>query len=123
MPYFVICEVLGPFVELGGYIATAAGLCLNWISAGGALLFLAVSILFGLLMSVSSVLLEEKTICKYPDPRDLLRLLLAAVLENLGYRQITLLWRVQAILQVLLKRKRSWGEMERRGFQSETETV
>jgi cellulose synthase/poly-beta-1,6-N-acetylglucosamine synthase-like glycosyltransferase len=123
MPYFVICEVLGPFVELSGYIATAAGLCLNWISAGGALLFLAVSILFGLLMSVSSVLLEEKTICKYPDPRDLLRLLLAAVLENLGYRQITLLWRVQAILQVLLKRKRSWGEMERRGFQSETETV
>ena len=83
MPYFVICEVLGPFVELSGYAATVLGLCLGWISGGSALLFFAVSILFGLLMSVSSVLLEEMTSCKYPGPRDLLQLLLAAGMENL----------------------------------------
>jgi cellulose synthase/poly-beta-1,6-N-acetylglucosamine synthase-like glycosyltransferase len=123
LPYFVICEVVGPFVELSGYLATATGLCLGWVSHGGALLFFAVSILFGLLMSVSSVLLEEMTICKYPDPLDLMRLLLAAVMENLGYRQVTLLWRAQGILQVVLKKKRSWGEMERRGFQNRTEAV
>jgi hypothetical protein len=81
------------------------------------LLFFAVSILFGLLMSICAVLLEEMTICKYPNPRDLLRLLSAATLENLGYRQINLLWRVQAILQVLFRTQRSWGDMERRGFQ------
>lgn len=123
LPYFILCEVLGPFVELTGYLATFTGLLFAWLSGGGALLFFAVSILFGLLMSVSSVLLEENTICKYPDPRDLLRLLLAAILENLGYRQLNLLWRVEAILQVLLKKKRSWGQMERRGFQQETEPV
>jgi cellulose synthase/poly-beta-1,6-N-acetylglucosamine synthase-like glycosyltransferase len=117
LPYFVICEVVGPFVELGGYLATITGLCLGRLSAGSVLLFFAVSILFGLLMSISSVLLEEMTICKYPNPRDLLRLLCAAALENLGYRQINLLWRVQAILQVLLRTQRSWGDMERRGFQ------
>jgi cellulose synthase/poly-beta-1,6-N-acetylglucosamine synthase-like glycosyltransferase len=119
MPYFAACEILGPFVELSGYVATVTGLCLGWVSAGSALLFFAVSVLFGLLMSVSSIILEEMTICRYPDPRDLLRLLLAAALENLGYRQITLLWRVQAILQVLLKKKHSWGEMERHGFKTE----
>jgi hypothetical protein len=121
LPYFVLCEVIGPFVELSGYLATATGLGLRWISADGALLFFAVSILFGLLLSTGSVLLEEMTICKYPDPGDLLRLLAAAAMENLGYRQLTLLWRVQAISQVLLKRKGSWGEMERRGFQPEAE--
>jgi cellulose synthase/poly-beta-1,6-N-acetylglucosamine synthase-like glycosyltransferase len=123
IPYFILCEIIGPFVELTGYLATVAGLLLGWVSGGGALLFFAVSILFGLLMSVSSVLLEENTICKYPDPQDLLRLLGAAILENLGYRQINLIWRVEAIMQVLLKKKRSWGQMDRRGFQQEAEPV
>jgi cellulose synthase/poly-beta-1,6-N-acetylglucosamine synthase-like glycosyltransferase len=121
LPYFVLCEVLGPFVELAGYLATAVGLCTGSLSSSAALLFFAVSILFGLVMSVCSVLLEGLTICQYPEPGDLLRLLGAAALENLGYRQRTLLWRVQAILQVLLKRKGTWGVMERRGFQRQTE--
>jgi cellulose synthase/poly-beta-1,6-N-acetylglucosamine synthase-like glycosyltransferase len=117
MPYFVICEILGPFVELAGYLTSAAGLCLGRLSAASALLFFVVAILFGLVMSVGSVLLEELSLRKYQHPRDILRLLLAALFENFGYRQITLLWRVQAILQVFLRTKRSWGDMERRGFQ------
>ncbi|MGA8028227.1 MAG: glycosyltransferase [Bryobacteraceae bacterium] len=117
MPYFVACEVFGPFVELAGYLVTSIGLLSGWLPVSNALLFFAVSVLFGLLLSAGSVLLEELTICKYPDPWDVLRLLSAGVLENLGYRQATLLWRVQAIIQVLRKKKRSWGEMERRGFQ------
>jgi cellulose synthase/poly-beta-1,6-N-acetylglucosamine synthase-like glycosyltransferase len=117
LPYFVLCEVIGPLVELVGYLATAAGLLLGLLSVSSALLFFAVSVLFGLLLSVGSVLLEESTISRYPNPADLVRLLLAGFIENVGYRQITLLWRVQAILQVLSKRKRTWGEMERRGFQ------
>jgi len=117
MPYFVVCEVFGPFVELAGYLATAAGLLSGLLSIPIALLFFAVSVLFGLVLSVSSVLLEELTICKYPNPRDVLRLLFAGLIENFGFRQVMLLWRVQAIFQVLRKKDRSWGEMERRGFQ------
>jgi cellulose synthase/poly-beta-1,6-N-acetylglucosamine synthase-like glycosyltransferase len=117
LPYFVLCEVVGPLVEIVGYLATVAGLLLGLLALSSALLFFAVSVLFGLLLSVGSVLLEESTISKYPNPRDLVRLLLAGLIENLGYRQVTLLWRVQAIAQVVMKKKRSWGEMERRGFQ------
>ena len=117
MPYFVVCKVFGPFVELAGYLATAAGLLSGLLSIPIALLFFAVSVLFGLVLSVSSVLLEELTICKYPNPRDVLRLLFAGLIENFGFRQVMLLWRVQAIFQVLRKKDRSWGEMERRGFQ------
>jgi cellulose synthase/poly-beta-1,6-N-acetylglucosamine synthase-like glycosyltransferase len=117
MPYFVICEIFGPFIELAGYLVTAIGLLLGVLSRANALLFFAVSILFGLLLSVGSVLLEESTLCKYPNIRDLLRLLGTALLENLGYRQTTLLWRLQAIVQCLRKKKGVWGEMERRGFQ------
>jgi ABC-type transport system involved in cytochrome bd biosynthesis fused ATPase/permease subunit len=116
MPYFVVCEVMGPFLELAGYVLTTVGLSLGCLSTAPALLFFAVSITFGLLLSVGSVLLEESTNCKYPKVRDLLRLVGAALLENLGYRQTMLLWRLQAVVQCLRNDKRVWGEMERRGF-------
>lgn len=117
LPYFVLCEVVGPLAELAGYVVTFGGLACGFLTPSSALLFFAVAVLFGFLLSVSSVLLEEATISRYPQPGDLARLLAAGLIENLGYRQLTLLWRVQAIVQVLLKRQRGWGEMERRGFQ------
>ena len=116
LPYFLACEIFGPVIEVCGYLVTIVGLGLGLISPATTLLFFAVSVLFGLLLSVGSVLLEECTICKYPNVRDLLALLAAALLENLGFRQATLLWRLQAILQVIRKKQRVWGEMERRGF-------
>jgi cellulose synthase/poly-beta-1,6-N-acetylglucosamine synthase-like glycosyltransferase len=117
IPYFVICEIIGPFIEVSGYAITVLGWWFGYLSTAGVLLFFCVSVLFGLVMSVGSLLLEEMTIRKYSDPRDLLRLACSAVLENLGYRQITLFWRVQAIFQALRRKRACWGEMERRGFQ------
>ena len=38
-----------------------------------------------------------------------------AWIENLGYRQLSDVWRGLAFWD-LLRRKRSWGEMTRRGF-------
>lgn len=120
MPYFVACEVVGPLIELAGYLITAIGLLLGLLPPASALLFFAASVLFGLLLSVGSVLLEQSTISKYPNVWDLLKLLRVALVENLGYRQTTLFWRVQAIVQSITRKKRIWGEMERRGFQRAT---
>ena len=39
-------------------------------------------------------------------------------IENLGYRQLTDLWRGVAFWDLLRGKKRSWGEMQRRGFQT-----
>jgi hypothetical protein len=38
-----------------------------------------------------------------------------ALLENLGYRQLTVLWRLQGLVKYL-RGRREWGAMERRGF-------
>ena len=43
----------------------------------------------------------------------LLRLFLAAVLENFGYRQLTSLWRFQSLLRWALGARQHWGEMTR----------
>jgi len=44
-------------------------------------------------------------------------MLFYAAVENLDYRQLTDVWRGQAFRD-LARRRRSWGEMTRRGFQT-----
>ena len=79
------------------------------------MLFFCVSILFGILLSMSAVVLEELTARKYPSPADLVRLFLAAILENLGFRQLLTIWRTRGLIDGL-RGKEGWGAMERRGF-------
>ena len=38
-----------------------------------------------------------------------------AVIENLGYRQLTLVWRIRGVVSYM-RGKKSWGKMNRKGF-------
>lgn len=116
-PYFLLFEMLGPAVELLGYVMTVAGVATGLIQPGVAALFLAVSILFGILLSMSSVLLEEFTTRRYPSGADLARLFWASILENFGFRQLLTVWRAQGLIDGL-RGKKGWGAMQRKGFQS-----
>jgi hypothetical protein len=42
--------------------------------------------------------------------------LAAALVENVGYRQLTAVWRLQGIWAVLTRRAPVWGTMTRQGF-------
>jgi cellulose synthase/poly-beta-1,6-N-acetylglucosamine synthase-like glycosyltransferase len=115
MPYFLLFEMLGPAVELLGYAMTIGGWSFGLIDGELALLFLAVSILFGILLSTSSIVLEELTQRRYPAASDVLLLFAAAVVENFGFRQLLTVWRAKGLIDGL-RRKQGWGVMERRGF-------
>jgi hypothetical protein len=80
-----------------------------------ALTFFVVSILFGILMSVSALVLEEMTLRRYPSVRDVMTLFWTAIIENLGFRQLTTIWRVKGLIDGI-KGKQGWGVMERKGF-------
>jgi hypothetical protein len=114
-PYFVLFETVGPVVEAVGYIVTLTGLLLRLISIQMALVFLIVSVLFGILLSVSAVMLEDLTARRYPSTRDIVRLFWAALVENLGFRQLLTLWRVEGLIDAC-RGKTGWGMMERHGF-------
>ena len=43
--------------------------------------------------------------------------IIRAALENLGYRQLTVWWRLRGIVSYI-RGKRSWGKMHRKGFNS-----
>ncbi|HSP14052.1 MAG TPA: YaiO family outer membrane beta-barrel protein [Thermoanaerobaculia bacterium] len=115
LPYFLLFEMIGPAIELLGYELTLFGMAFGLIDEKLALLFLVVSVLFGMLLSMSAVVLEELTQRRYPAPGDVARLFFAAVIENLGFRQLLTIWRTRGLIDGL-RGKQGWGAMERRGF-------
>lgn len=115
VPYFVFIELLGPVIEAIGYFAVGFGFYLGVVNLEIFTLFFIVSVIYGVMFSVSAVILEEISFHRYPRTRDLLKLLVLAVVENFGYRQITVWWRIKAFWDYA-RGVQSWGAMTRVGF-------
>src|SRR6185295_9159984 len=115
MPYYLVFEALGPIIELTGYVVTALALVFGVLDWRFAELFFFAAIVYGALLSVAAVALEELSFRRYPKVTDLLRLAAYGVLENFGYRQLTTWWRVTGIVD-FLRGKNAWGRMTRKGF-------
>lgn len=112
-PFNVLFEWLGPIVELSGYVFMIAGFLYGVVALPVFLAFTLVSIVLGMLQSTSALLLEEMSFHLYPEPRQVFALFLIGVLENFGYRQLNLIWRMQGLLQWAFGTKQKWGRMTR----------
>ncbi|HEX5782770.1 MAG TPA: glycosyltransferase, partial [Solirubrobacteraceae bacterium] len=119
-PYFVVVELLAPLVELVGLVALVVGLAIGAVNIPFAVMFLIVAYGLGLLITTLTIALEEWTYGGYGGLRDRLLLLLWGILESLGYRQLTAVWRVRGMLRHLRGRT-DWGVMEREGFRTASE--
>jgi hypothetical protein len=107
-------EWLGPVIEVVGYVLVVAGLVMGFVSVEMWLTFLLVAISLGILLSVSAILLEEMSFHAYPKPRHVLLLVLAAIAENFGYRQLNAVWRLIGLVKWLRGGKAQWGDMSRK---------
>jgi len=114
-PFYFFFELLGPVIETLGYLVFTFSLFMGWVNWPFALLFVSVAVLLGVLLSASSLLLEELSFRRYPKTRDILILFLYGILENFGYRQLLTMWRLIALLEYA-RGKKSWGAMHRKGF-------
>ena len=116
MPFFLLFELLGPIVNIVSYIyliiiiSLPALFNLNFI-----LLFLALSIIYGMIVSLIAVLAEEIAFKTYSSFKDVAILSLYSFVENLGYRQIHAWWQTKGLFD-FLKGKKEWGKMNRKGF-------
>lgn len=119
MPWFIAFELLGPVVEIVGYVLIPLAWYVGILDRTFMVLFLVVAFVMGALLSVGALLLEEMAFRRYPTWRDLLRLLAYGFLENFGFRQYMSLVKVRALIEALWRR-RGWGAMERRGFGTPT---
>ena len=117
-PHYFFLEMIGPLVEGLGYYFFVLTLIGGRASPLFVTAFLTVAIVFGVVLSISAVGLEEMTFRRYPRRRDLVQLFQLGILENVGYRQLLTFWRVKGTISGLVGRE-GWGEMTRRGFREE----
>ena len=72
-PFYLFGEALAPLVEVFGYLGVGVGLTLGIVNLRFAWLFLSSAILYGVLLSVWSILLEELTFRRYERKMDVFR--------------------------------------------------
>lgn len=116
MGYFASIELLGPVVELLGYVVFPLAFVIGAIDLPRALLFFLISIFGGIALSLSALLLEEVSFHRYPRWSEVWILVFHAIAENFGYRQLTLWWRAHAMFTYLRGQEIKWGAMPREGF-------
>ncbi len=114
-PYYVLVELMAPVVEALGIIGLVLGLVFGLVDWQFAALFFLTAYGLGTALTSFTLLLEDLSFHRYSTFSDRARLFGWALLENLGYRQMTVWWRLRGIWKYLRGRK-EWGAMERRGF-------
>ncbi|MCF6138271.1 glycosyltransferase family 2 protein [Pseudalkalibacillus berkeleyi] len=114
MPYFLIIEFLGPVVELIGYLVMIISMFLGGVFVEFSILLFLMAVLYGSIFSMAAVLLEEWSVQKFPKVTDIIKLFFFSLTETLWFRPLTVLWRCEGIIDVILRR-RGWGKMSRKG--------
>jgi cellulose synthase/poly-beta-1,6-N-acetylglucosamine synthase-like glycosyltransferase len=120
LPALLVFEILGPVIELAGYGVAIAALATGTLNLQIFILFLAVAVLYGLVLSFGAIALEDASFGRHSGWDQLSRVLRYAVLENFGYRQLSHIWRLEGFWQLI--RKGDWGAMERKGLAGQPES-
>jgi cellulose synthase/poly-beta-1,6-N-acetylglucosamine synthase-like glycosyltransferase len=114
-PFFMVFECYGPLLEVAGYVLTVALWALGYVTGTQMLLFMLLAFSLGFLLSVSALLLEEVSYHLYPRSSQFAMLVLVAIVENLGYRQLVTWWRLVGLVRWLRGAQSTWGTMTRKG--------
>jgi cellulose synthase/poly-beta-1,6-N-acetylglucosamine synthase-like glycosyltransferase len=106
--FLLLFECLGPLLEVASYAWIAVAAATGLISAPACIAFLAFAVGTGTLLSMSGLLLDAlsfRQTRKFSEPR---KLLVAALVENLGCRQLRAWWRTLELARSL---RRGCGAM------------
>ena len=126
-PYFLCFELLGGPIEFFGYVTLPLLFLFHSLNYSYLIMFILVSIIYGVLISVSSIVVgawpaktteadtSKKSLIYFSNTREIFILLAFAVLENFGYRQLTLWWRIKGTVDFIRGKKR-WEKFQRIGF-------
>jgi cellulose synthase/poly-beta-1,6-N-acetylglucosamine synthase-like glycosyltransferase len=116
MPFYLLFELMAPFVELLAVILLPLGLLLDAVNLQFAWRFMLAAYGYGILVSLAALTLEELSFHRYRRWRDVVSGLLAVVAENVGYRQLLAPFQVHGAWLAWRKRAAVWGANIRTDF-------
>jgi len=114
-PYWFFFEFLAPLIEFGGFIFFLILSSLGLIDWPFFLLLLSFILTFGFLYSVFAILIEVTTFNQYKKRADIFKLILTAFIEPVLFHPFVVWSSVMGYIG-FLRKKKSWGEMTRQGF-------
>jgi cellulose synthase/poly-beta-1,6-N-acetylglucosamine synthase-like glycosyltransferase len=120
-PYYLFMELLAPLIEVIGLAVLVLGLAFGMLDWKFAALFYLTAYGLGTALTAFTLILENISFHRYTTFRDRALLFWWALVENLGYRQVTVYWRLRGLWKFVRGRK-DWGVMERKGFRPVTAT-
>jgi cellulose synthase/poly-beta-1,6-N-acetylglucosamine synthase-like glycosyltransferase len=120
MPFYLVFEMLGPIIEVAGYAIFTVLLIMGQYNRPFAILFFLLAVVFGILLSLLSILLEEYSARRYPRLKDIFIIIAYGLMENFLYRQWLSLVRAKSFFDLAIG-KEEWGEMEKKGFALESQ--
>ena len=94
-PFLFFGEILEAIVEMLGYIYIVLGCAFGIINSWNAFLLLGIILGFTFVHTLYCLIIEELSFRKYPSPRSLFYLFVYSLIENIGYRQLSLIWRIK----------------------------
>lgn len=112
LPFHLLFELLGPFLELASFTLFFILMISGFLDSEFAILFILVAVLFGVILSVGAVLLDELTFKPYTRLRDVFSITIHAFFENFGFRQLHFWWRLRGLIDYL-KGNKDWTIKDR----------
>jgi biofilm PGA synthesis N-glycosyltransferase PgaC len=119
-PYWFFFEWLAPLIAFSGFVYTLFLIVTNALNWPFYLLLFTFVYTFAVSLSTWAVLFEEITFHKYKNRRDVIRLLLTALVEPFFYPVHTY-FAVRGNIEAF-RGKKSWGHTERNGFEKKERT-
>jgi cellulose synthase/poly-beta-1,6-N-acetylglucosamine synthase-like glycosyltransferase len=113
IPFYVLFELLGPVIEALGLVFVVTGALFGLIAWSEAVVFLLLALSLGMMLSICAIMLEEFSFPMYRKPRELALLYAVALLENFGYRQLTVWWRLKGFFRWIARRRHKWETITR----------
>jgi hypothetical protein len=96
-------------------LVTAAAFATGRVSLAFLIAFLVTALLVGIGISIAALVLEEFNFRRHPAARDVARMIVYSVVENIGARQFMDACRALGIIDLMRGRK-DWGSLGRSGI-------
>jgi cellulose synthase/poly-beta-1,6-N-acetylglucosamine synthase-like glycosyltransferase len=113
LPFMLLFELIGPLVEALGYIFIAFLMLNGVVSPFFAFVLFLVPVCLGTIITLNSILVQEILYQIYRNPRYIALMLGLAIVENFGYRQLNMYWRIIGLWKWFRGRASVWGDMKR----------
>lgn len=112
-PFWVIGEALEPVFEALGYILLITAWFYGYLNTSFFLMLIAVSFGFMIVYSLVCLLIEELSYKKYVSIKAILMMLFMAAIENFGYRQMMIYWRLKGFIKFFKNFKHTQQESKK----------